>query len=103
MIYLAPEIRTMDPSLAIKYQRQANQVARAAGYGMATEIRFGQHDRVISHMDYGYRKWSTGEYVPKAYLKNFGWKNTYYQRAETVVELAITPKHAGKGEDKKKR
>ena len=67
--------------------RIANRVARAAGFGKATKIVFGTETRVISHTRRGYRKYTTGEYVPKAYLANFGWKNTYYQCAETVVQL----------------
>ena len=58
------------------------------GAGRATEIRLGEHDRVLAHTRRGYRKSSTGEYVAKAYLANFGWKNTYYQHAKTVVEVA---------------
>ena len=68
-------------------QKRANQIARQAGYGTATEIIFGDAEKVVSHTSYGYRKETTGEYVPKAYLNNFGWKNTYYQHAETVVML----------------
>lgn len=38
---------------------------------------------------YGRRKYSTGQYVPNAYLRNFGWKNTYYQRAVNEVIVPI--------------
>ena len=70
----------------------ANRIARREGYGLATEIRIDRRlkpgtGRVISHTRYGYRKYTTGEYVPNKYLANFGWKNTYYQHAETVVVL----------------
>jgi hypothetical protein len=71
----------------ITNQQRANSVARKAGHGFATEIVFGDMDRVVDHICYGYRKLSTHEYVPKAYLANFGWKNTYYQNAETIVML----------------
>jgi hypothetical protein len=74
--------------------RYANALARQAGYGMATEIwyqeipdNFPQNGYVASHVRYGWRKKSTDEYVPNAYRANFGWKNTYYQQAETVVVL----------------
>ena len=71
--------------------RRANSIARKAGYGRATKIWVNEpidgdiQPKVLSHISYGYRKYSTGEYVPNSYLKNFGWKNTYYQQAETVV------------------
>ncbi len=70
-------------------QRHANAVARRHGYGTATEVRLGAEDRVVSHTPYGYRKNTTGEYVPNAYRNNFGWKNTYYQDAKTVVEIKV--------------
>ena len=66
-------------------QRKANAIARAAGYGKATHIIYGDTEGVIHHTPYGYRKSTTGEYVPNAYRSNFGWKNTYYQYAITVV------------------
>lgn len=68
-------------------QHRANQISRAAGYGPATLILFGVSEVFISHTRYGYRKITTGEYVPTAYRANFGWKNTYYQEAENVVQL----------------
>lgn len=68
-------------------QQRGNAVARKNGYGIATEIIIGDEDRVISHISYGYRKITTGEYVPNAYRRKFGWKNTFYQQAKTVVML----------------
>ena len=68
-------------------QKRANSVARRAGYGSATSIIIGDGDKVISHTPYGYRKRTTGEYVSNSYRNKFGWKNTYYQHAETVVML----------------
>lgn len=66
-------------------QLKANIIARKAGYGTATAIVLGDENKVVSHVPYGWRKYSTGEYVPNAYRNNFGWKNTYYQAAETTV------------------
>lgn len=40
-------------------------------------------------VQYGYRKKTTDQYVPNAYLRNFGWKNTYYQRAVNEVIVPI--------------
>lgn len=71
----------------IKIKKQANRIARQNGYGKATEIILGCTDRVLDHTPYGYRKYTTGEYVARAYRDHFGWKNTYYQRAECVVEV----------------
>jgi len=67
------------------YKRRANQIARRFGYQRATKIVLGDEDKVVSRTRHGYRKKTTGQYVPNAYLRNFGWKNTYYQHAETVV------------------
>jgi hypothetical protein len=68
---------------------KANSIARKNGYGKATKILVGNHNRVVSHTPYGYRKFTTGEYVPNAYRAKFGWKNTYYQEAETIVEIVL--------------
>ena len=67
----------------------ANSTARKAGCGKATSIVFGPVEEpvVVSRTAFGYRKKTTGEYVAKAYLTRFGWKNTYYQHAECVVEI----------------
>ena len=72
-------------------QQIANSAARAAGHGRATEIvyRLIPKPEVVSHTPYGYRKYTTGEYVPNAYRSKFGWKNTYYQAAETTVALPL--------------
>ena len=82
-------------------QRLANSVARKNGHGSATEILFEDVEKpyIKSHTSRGYRKYTTGEYVPKKYLSNFGWKNTYYQHAQTTVVLPlktrILSKHDG--------
>jgi len=71
-------------------QKRANIVARLSGYGTATKIVYGLGPaRVLGHVRYGYRKNTTDEYVSSAYRNNFGWKNTYYQPAETTVLLPI--------------
>ena len=68
-------------------QKRANSIARKYGAGRATQIIVGDVDRVLSHTRCGYRKYTTGEYVSSGYRAKFGWKNTYYQRAETIVEI----------------
>lgn len=71
-------------------QKLANIEARKHGYGKATEIKYDGRltsAKFVSHTDYGYRKYTTGEYVPNAYRANFGWKNTYYQAAETTITV----------------
>lgn len=74
-------------------QRLANVIARKAGYGTATKIRCTTTGpmvpRVVSHTPRGYRKNTTGEYVPNKYRAHFGWKNTYYQHAITVVAIPV--------------
>jgi hypothetical protein len=67
--------------------RKANSIARKNGFGKATAVEFGLENKVVSHTCYGYRKYTTGEYVPNKYRANFGWKNTYYQCAETVIQI----------------
>jgi hypothetical protein len=67
------------------FKKIANSIARSYGYGSATKIVRGKENKVVDHVRYGYRKNTTDEYVPNAYLSNFGWKNTYYQHAETTV------------------
>ena len=47
----------------------------------------GTEPKGISYTPPGYRKYTTGEYVPKKYLSHFGWKNTYYQKAECTVSI----------------
>ena len=71
-------------------QFRANQIARRNGWGKATLVVYGPPQGVIRHVEYGYRKRTTGQYVPKAYISNFGWKNTFYQCAETVVSIGET-------------
>jgi len=69
------------------YQKTANAIAKAAGYGRATHIVRGAADAVLEHVAPGYVKDTTGEYVPNAYRKNFGWKNTHYVNSKTVVQI----------------
>lgn len=73
-------------------KKLANSIARKHGCGSASSYKFGLTDGIISHTRYGYRKKSTGQYVPNAYRSKFGWKNTYYQHAETVVQLSFVHK-----------
>lgn len=41
----------------------------------------------VNYTRCGYRKYTTDEYVPSSYRSNFGWKNTYYQRAILAVNV----------------
>ena len=68
-------------------QTKANAIARKARCGSASEILIGNERRVVKHIRYGFRKYTTGEYVPNKYRANFGWKNTYYQHAITTVSI----------------
>lgn len=73
--------------LTDQQKKQANRIARHYGYGRATDVVFGVCDGFVKHVKYGYRKYSTGEYVSNSYRYHFGWKNTYYQNAVTIVML----------------
>lgn len=68
-------------------QTRANSVARKGRCGYANEIVIGTRREVVKHIRYGFRKYTTGEYVPNKYRANFGWKNTYYQHAITAVSI----------------
>lgn len=78
---------SMNDVLTAVYQKKANAIARKAGYGRATKIVLGDEDRIIERTCPGYRKNTTDEYVSNAYRSNFGWKNTYYQAAKTIVMI----------------
>ena len=69
----------------------ANHIARLHfRTNRATEIVQGEpgsEPRALSYTQPGYRKYSDGQYVPNKYRSHFGWKNTYYQRAECVVSI----------------
>ncbi len=69
--------------------RTANQIARQNHCGRATSIVVGDESKVLSTTSFGYRKYTTGEYVPSSYRSHFGWKNTYYQHAECKVMVNI--------------
>jgi hypothetical protein len=69
-------------------QRTANSVARKLGCWRADEFIFGEENKIVKRIHCGYRKKSNGQYVPNAYLKNFGWKNTYYQHSFTKVMIS---------------
>jgi len=72
-------------------QTLSNAIARKNGFGFASQISFKSILKPIigETTNYGYRKNSTGEYVPKAYINNFGWKNCYYQNSECEVILPL--------------
>ena len=69
----------------------ANRIARKNRWRTATHVIYGDDTRIHGDMclSYGYRKFTTGEYVPNKYRANFGWKNTYYQCAICAVEINI--------------
>jgi hypothetical protein len=83
MVIVTKEVKERFPG----YVRRANVIARQYGYGFATAYQFGDCEKIISRTNYGWRKNTTDEYVPNAYRANFGWKNTYYQNAITIVQI----------------
>jgi hypothetical protein len=75
-------------------QKLGNIIARNNGYGRASMIIIDKRFRkgtgkVEYHIPYGWRKNTTDEYVSNSYRRNFGWKNTYYQHAITVIRLNV--------------
>jgi len=77
--------RATEKNMTVK--KLANIIARNAGWNRATEIKSGLGTKILDTVAHGYRKFTTGEYVPSSYRSNFGWKNTYYQAAECVVQI----------------
>ena len=78
-------------------QKIANVFARKYGYGRATKVTFDptlSDHKLGEVVQGGYRKNTTGEYVPNAYRSNFGWKNTYYQHVVCEVILAMEAPNA---------
>lgn len=72
----------------------ANAFARQNGRGRATDITLVHHlpagqMAIGATTAYGYRKSSTGEYVPNAYMRKFGWKNCYYQSAQCEILVGV--------------
>lgn len=49
----------------------------------SVSLELGNENKV-KVMRFGYRKYTTGEYVSNKYRAHFGWKNTYYQPAEII-------------------
>jgi hypothetical protein len=75
----------------MEIQYIANVCARKEGFNAATKITFKniKNPEIIETKQFGYRKYTTGEYVPNAYRAKFGWKNTYYQNVVCVVALPL--------------
>lgn len=78
-----------DPKSYKSLQQFANAIARYNGAGKSDAIIVTGLGRntLYSHTRYGWRKNTTGQYVPNSYRSNFGWKNTFYQHAFTVVQV----------------
>ena len=72
-------------------QQVANSIARKNGANIATNIIFADIPEgiVTKHVKYGYFKNTTGERVPNAYRRKFGWKNTHYGAAVCEVTLPL--------------
>lgn len=75
--------------LELYQHRKAVSFARAKGFHTYTSIRYDRTrpEGVEISARTGYRKRTTGQYVPNKYLANFGWKNTFYQAAICVINL----------------
>lgn len=86
-------VERVDAETLARIIRRANAFARRKGHGTATHVLVfngpQSKNKIVDSTRSGYRKHTTGEYVPNAYLRNFGHKNTYYQNAVTVVAVGI--------------
>ncbi len=69
----------------------ANSCARRHGAGKATEITFADvpEPTFVNHTRCGYRKKTTGEYVPRAYVMKSQGGGVYYQHAETTIAMPL--------------
>ena len=72
---------------ALTRQQIANTVARRSGYHRATAFEQAEVTAIAYSVPCGYRKRSTGAYVPNAYVRK-GWSSVYYQVAICVVTLS---------------
>ena len=73
-------------------KQYANAWIRSENKGsIATDLKVGSSETPIlgKDLDCGFRKKTTGEYVPNAYMNNFGWKNCYYQPSVREVFIPI--------------
>lgn len=91
LIKIAKENK-MNPDRVIRFVWER---IRAAGTNWAaTNVKITS-DETANNEDFyipcGYRKNTTGQYVPNSYRSKFGWKNTYYQSAS--LELTLNPKY----------
>lgn len=60
-------------------------------------LELKESDYIMSptHIRRGWRKYTTGEYVPNAYRLK-GWHNTYYENAQTFIYIDSTYKKVSK-------
>ena len=72
-------------------QQAANAFAKSECWNRATALipTGDEKPSLGGTKDFGYRKCTTGEYVPNSYVSNFGWKNTYYQHAVSEVNTPL--------------
>ena len=95
----------IDPESSEKYTEESlnlyaetlrtkfNAFARKQGCGRCTGLettQYGEVGMVIIEENHPcFRKITTNQKVPHSYRNNFGWKNTYYDRASCT--LAVNP------------
>lgn len=84
----------MNPDIIItpKIQRYANCIARDNGYGRATAIKFEKQLKcplISTRIEPGWRKKTTGDYVPFKYRLKSRGHGIFYQHAETTVVLPM--------------
>ena len=75
----------IDPEAAVA--RIEAEIARRGTSWQAVTLHVSEAD-ATDWTPSGYRKYTTGEYVSKAYRANYGWKNTHYEHAALRITFA---------------
>ena len=79
----------LDERMVVRFVEQAIREQGTGWSALEVSTHLGNCTST-AYTPYGYRKNTTGEYVSHAYRSNFGWKNTYYQRAILAVSFGET-------------
>jgi hypothetical protein len=66
--------------------KHANAISKGHGYGSATTIILSDEDKLVEGTHSCWRKKTTGEPVPQAYV-NKAWSSCYYSRSTVVVAV----------------
>ena len=67
-------------------EKHANAISKGHGYGPATTIILSDEDKLVAGTHCGWRKKSSGERVPQAYV-NKGWSSCYFSHSTVVIAV----------------